>query len=77
MLTREQFNEIKIGETFFTVTGPGEFPERGLCSGEWKVKEKCEDRFGLFCRMENVKTKDVDAMHGIDTVGIGWYRANK
>lgn len=48
MISNELFQELKIGQEVYIITGPGEFAEDGMCSMQGPIIEKLETQFGFF-----------------------------
>jgi hypothetical protein len=66
-----KFERIRVGDRIGIVTGPGEFPQEGLCR-TGRVYGKTADRWGRHLR---VKMDDCtfETVHGITEKGIGAY----
>lgn len=66
-----KFDGIRVGDRIGIITGPGEFPQEGMCR-TGRVYQKLTDRFGRSLR---VKMDDYtfETVHGLTTVGIGAY----
>lgn len=76
MITREQFDQIKIGQTMCAVTGPGQFPQPGMCRFTGKVIAKEETRFGRSLKVQSAdgQIEWASSAHDPKThKGIGFY----
>lgn len=71
---RGMYDGINVGARIGIITGPGEFPQEGLCS-TGNVIEKCSGRFGRFLRVRMDDRRE-ETVHGLTEVGIGAYLLN-
>lgn len=47
MISKEQLKELRFGQTVYVCTGPGDFPQQGLCSYQGVITAKKETKFGF------------------------------
>lgn len=47
MISKKQLQELKFGQPVYICTGPGDFPQQGLCSTQGVITAKKETKFGF------------------------------
>jgi hypothetical protein len=75
-MNAKRFAEINIGAVMVAITGPGEFPEPGMCSMTGIVEAKIQDRWGYHLKVtcSDGRTEFAESAHNPDEhKGIGWY----
>lgn len=78
-MNEEAFGKVKIGQVIYCIDGPGQSPQKGLCSHTAIVTKKVESVWGfsLTIQLDDGTEDSVEVYEEMSGKGIGYYLSDQ